>query len=293
MSPNQLAAALAQPGRASLPYTDNFSPDRALTLECYRAPGHTPERPVVLVQHGMGRNGDEYCEAWVEAADRHRLLIVATTFPNESWPGPRLYNDGHVREEDGTVRPREAWSHAIPGRVFGLLREAGVTTRPRVYLWGHSAGGQFVHRALATQDSALFEAAGAGNAGWYTRPSLDRPYPEGLGGIGLTEADVRRALAYPLVIFAGDQDTNETEEHLPRHTAAMAQGPHRFARAHNYLAMGQAEAARLGVTCAWRLVVVPGVGHEGMRMSGISAAYWFDGKLPEAPAEPRRAVTEL
>ena len=61
-----------------------------------------------------------------------------------------------------------------------------MTTRERPYLWGHSAGGQFVHRALATQDSAQFEAAGAGNAGWYTMPTLDRPYPEGLGGIGLT-----------------------------------------------------------------------------------------------------------
>jgi poly(3-hydroxybutyrate) depolymerase len=288
-----LAAALARPGRASIPYTDRFSPDRALVLECYRAPDHTPDRPVVLVQHGMGRNGDEYCEAWVEAADRHGLLIVATTFPNESWPGSRLYNDGHIREEDGTVRPRETWSHAIPGRVFGLLREAGVTRRERAYLWGHSAGGQFVHRALATQDSALFEAAGAGNAGWYTRPTLDRPYPEGLGEIGLTEDDVRRVLTYPLVIFAGDQDTNEGEQNLPRHQAAMAQGPHRFARAHAYLEAGRAEAARRGVTCEWQLVVVPGIGHEGMRMSGISAAYWFDGKMPEAATGTRQVVTEL
>jgi len=293
MTPEQIAAALAKPGRASLPHADPFSPDRKLMLECYRAPSHAPDRPVVLVQHGMGRNGDEYCDAWVEAADRHGLLIVATTFPNEGWPGARLYNDGHLREEDGAVRPREAWSHAIPGRVFALLRKAGVTRRERAHLWGHSAGGQFVHRALATQDSTQFEAAGAGNAGWYTLPTLDRPYPEGLGGIGLTEADVRRVLSYPLVVFAGDQDTNEAEENLPRHPAALAQGPHRFARAHSYIEAGRAEAARLGISCAWRLVVVPGVGHEGMRMSGISAAYWFDGKLPEAPAGKREVVTEL
>ncbi len=293
MTPDQLAAALRAPGRASLPYTDPLSPDQPLMLECYRAPGHKPGNPVVLVQHGMGRNGDEYCEAWVEAADRHGLLIVATTFPNASWPGARTYNDGHILEEDGSVRPRDAWSHAIPGRVFALLREAGVTTSERPYLWGHSAGGQFVHRALSTQDSAQFEAAGAGNAGWYTMPTLDRPYPVGLGGIGLTQADVARSLAYPLVIFAGDQDINTGEENLPRHEAAIAQGPHRFARAHNYLAQGQAEAARVGGPCNWRIVVVRGIGHEGMRMSGISAAYWFDGKMPQAPAEPRQVVTEL
>ncbi|HEX6441438.1 MAG TPA: alpha/beta hydrolase, partial [Stellaceae bacterium] len=208
--------------------------------------------------------------------DRHGLLIVATTFPNEDWPGSRPYNDGNVREEDGTVRPREAWSHAIPFRVFALLREAGVTTRERAYLWGHSAGGQFVHRALATQDSAQFEAAGAGNAGWYTLPTLDLPYPDGLGGIGLSRDDVVRFLGYPLVIFSGDQDIDGTTENFPKHESAMAQGPNRFARAQFFVDYGRAAAAKLGVPCRWTRVVVPGVAHEGMKMSAFAAQYWFD-----------------
>lgn len=294
MSPRTVADALSRPGRASIPYRDPFSPGRALTLECYRAPGHAPDRPVVLVQHGMGRNGDEYCEAWIPAADKHGLLIVATTFPEADWPGPRPYNDGHVLEEDGTVRPREAWSQAIPGRVLALLRESGATARTRAYLWGHSAGGQFTHRLMATQPHGPFEAAGAANAGWYTLPTLDRPYPEGLGGIGLEQVDVARLLAYPLVIFAGDQDTDTSAAgNVPQHPGAMAQGPHRFARAHHYLAAGQEAGARLGVPCRWRLVVVPGVGHEGMRMSGIAAAYWFDGEMPQAPSAPRSLAVEL
>ena len=58
--------------------------------------------------------------------------------------------------------------------------------------------------------------------------------------------------------------------------AAMAQGPNRFARAQFYLARGQAEAAKLGVPCRWSRIVVPGVGHEGMRMSASAAQHWFD-----------------
>jgi len=46
---------------------------------------------------------------------------------------------------------------------------------------------------------------------------------------------------------------------------------------HYYLERGRAEAAALGVPCNWRLVVVPGVGHDGMRMSAFAAAHWFDG----------------
>lgn len=291
MDADELGRALAAPGRASIPYTDPLSPDRPLVLECYRAPSHRPDRPVVLVQHGMGRNGDEYCEAWIPAADKHGLLIVAPTFPKASWPDALHYNNGNVLEEDGTLRPRETWSQAIPGRVFDLLRQAGVTSRRQAFLWGHSAGGQFVHRLMGTQPHAAFEAVGAGNAGWYTLPTLDHAYPEGLGGIGLKRDEVVALLQYPMVIFAGDQDLQA--QNLPDHQAAAAQGPTRFARAHHYLAQGQAEAARLGVSCGWRMVVVPGIGHEGMRMATVAAAYWFDGEMPQAQAEPRTVGVEL
>ena len=293
LTPDALATALNAPGRASIPFLDPANPDRPLVLECYRAPGHRPGNPVVLVQHGMLRNGDEYCEAWIPTADRHGLLIVAPTFPSDSWPGAGPYNDGHVLAEDGSLRPRDGWSQAIPGRVLALLQQSGVTTRDKAYLWGHSAGGQFVHRLMATQDHGIFEAVGPANAGWYTLPTLDAPYPQGLGGIGLTRDDVARLLAYPMVIFAGDQDTETEGPSLPSHAAARAQGPHRFARAHAYLERGRAEAARLGVACNWRLVVVPGIGHEGMRMSGIAGDYWFDGKMPEAPTAPREIRKEL
>ncbi|HUB12925.1 MAG TPA: alpha/beta hydrolase [Acetobacteraceae bacterium] len=276
MTPNELKQALPIGGSASIPYADPLNPERKLVLECHRPARHAPDSPVVIVQHGMNRNGSEYRDAWVPTADRHGLLIVAITFPTGEWPGPGPYNNGLVHADDGGVRPREAWSYAIPGRVFALLRDAGITTRDKVHLWGHSAGSQFVHRLLATQPHGWLEAVGAANAGVYCEPTLDRAYPFGLGGIGLTGDDVARLLAYPLVIFAGDRDTETEADNLPRHEEAQRQGPHRFARAHHYLECGRAAAAALGVPCNWRLVVVPGVGHEGMRMSAFSAAHWFD-----------------
>jgi len=284
MKPEELAAALLVNGRASIPYIDPLSPERPLVLECYRPEKHTPNKPVVIVQHGMNRNGGDYCNAWIPAADARGLLVIAVTFSQESWPGPDFYNNGNVREKDGTVRPRASWSQAIPGRVFALLRASGVTTRDKAYLWGHSAGGQFVHRLMATQPHDIFESVGAANAGWYSIPTLDLPYPQGLGGIGLTRDDVVKLLAYPMLIFAGDLDTDTAADNLPRHEAAMAQGPHRFARAHTYLARGQAEAAKLGVASNWHLIVAPGIGHEGMRMSAFAASYWFG--VEPAPVIP-------
>jgi hypothetical protein len=276
MSPIDLFQALRQPCRASIPYSDRFSPDRSLVLECFRPPRHDPDKPVVIVQHGASRNGAEYCNAWVPAAERRGLLVVAITFPKDAWPDAVTYNNGHVLTEDGALRPREHWSFAIPGRVFALLREAGVTTRDSFTLWGHSAGGQFVHRLLATQSHAMLSAVGAANPGWYTLPTLDLPYPDGLGGIGLTSDDVMRFLGYPLVIFSGDRDIDGTTENFPKHASAMAQGSNRFERARFFLEYGEAAAARLGVPCRWSRIIVPGVAHEGMRMSAFAAQHWFD-----------------
>ena len=114
------------------------------------------------------------------------------------------------------------------------------------------------------------------NPGCYTLPTLDLPYPDGLGGIGLIRDDVVRFVGYPLVVFSGDRDIGGTTENFPKHESAMAQGPNRFERARFFLEYGQATSARLGVPCRWSRVVVPGVAHEGMRMSAFAAQHWFD-----------------
>jgi pimeloyl-ACP methyl ester carboxylesterase len=275
-----LATAFRATGRLAIPWADGACDlSRPLTLQCYRPANHAPDRPVVLVQHGMLRNGDDYRDFWIPAADRHGLLIVATTYGREAWPQAEHYNNGLVLDDEGALRPRDSWAYGIPLRVFAALRAAGVTMREKAHLFGHSAGGQFAHRLMSTQPHGLIEAASIGNPGWYTLPTLDRDFPEGLGGIGVGEAELLALLAFPLTILAGDQDIETDGPSLPSQPAALAQGPHRFARAHTYLAAGQAEAARRGVACNWRLVPVAGVGHDGRAMSAIAAALWFENRL--------------
>ena len=106
MSPGDLARALMQPGRATIPYLDRYKPERPLALECFRPKTQTPDKPVVIVQHGASRNGADYCEAWIPAAERHGLLIFAITFSKEAWPDAVTYNNGHVLDEAGGLRPR-------------------------------------------------------------------------------------------------------------------------------------------------------------------------------------------
>lgn len=283
IDPADLARALAAPGRFAFPFVDTLhGASRPIVLHGYRAPGATPDSPVVFVQHGMGRNGDEYRDFWIEAADRHCLLVLAPTFAAASHPGAGTYNNGGVIGAGGEVTPAAGWAYQIPARLFAALRAGGVTQRRQAFLFGHSAGSQFAHRMAALTDRGPFCAIACGNAGWYSLPTLDRAFPEGLGGLGLRDAELEAWLAYPLLIMAGDADVETGAASLPRNPEALAQGPHRFARAWNLLAFARAEAARRGVPCHWRIEVVPGIGHDGDAMSKVCAAIWFEGRQPDA-----------
>ncbi|WP_454692120.1 alpha/beta hydrolase [Achromobacter aloeverae] len=278
----RLILELNHAGRNAIAYLDeDRNSDRPFTLHTYRPYGYTPDRPVVIVQHGVLRNGDEYRDFWIPAADKHKLLIVAPTFSNEIWPGVESYNNGRVFTPGGNVRPVDGWTYVLPQRVFADLREAEITTTDKAYLFGHSAGGQFVHRLMSSQSHEPYQAVTAGNPGWYTLPTFDHPYPEGLDGVGLTEDHLARLLAYPLTVLAGDQDIATSDPNLPSEPAAMRQGPHRYARAHHYFEAGRREAERRGLPFNWRLVSVPGIGHDGKAMSAVCASLWFDGGMPD------------
>ncbi|MNT20540.1 hypothetical protein D3C72_1558520 [compost metagenome] len=134
---------------------------------------------------------------------------------------------------------------------------------------------------MSSQSHAPFKAVTAGNPGWYTLPTFDHPFPEGMDGVGLTEDHLVKLLAYPMTILAGDKDIATDDPNLPSEPAAMRQGPHRFARAQNYYEFGRKEAERRGVPFGWTLQVVPGIGHDGRAMSAVCASLWFDGKMPD------------
>ena len=253
-----------------------------ITLNCYRPQGVAADAPLVLVQHGVLRNGDDYRDFWMPAADRYGLQIMAPTFGNEHWPGVESYNNGSVWTEDGELRERTYWSYQVVKTLAQQLRETGIVRGQPLYLFGHSAGGQFVHRFASTLGADGFAGVVAGNPGWYTLPDAALSFPGGLANIGLPADALARLLATPLVILAGDQDTETSDPNLPAEPAALRQGPHRFARAHHYFAAGQKAAAQLGMPLAWQLHDVAGIGHDGEAMSHVCAHWWFEGRMPDA-----------
>lgn len=252
-------------------YRDVAFPDRTINLHAARPRDWSPAMPVVLVHHGVRRNGQDYRNYWLPHVDEGAFLAIAVEYPEAEFPEHLWYNFGNLHTKDGTANPREAWTFGVGPRLFQSLRQQQITNAPQYALFGHSAGGQYVHRMLSLGYRENVAVAVTANAGTYAMPDLTIDWPWGLGSLGLSDADLPALLTLPLVIMAGTEDTKVTGPHFPKGSKSMRQGPHRYGRAHTYLRAGRSAADALGVALRWDLIDVPGVGHDGKRMSGAAA----------------------
>lgn len=266
-----LSDLVAAPGANAVPYVDPAFPDHTLYLHAARPHNYAANTPVLFVHHGVGRNGAAYRDYWAKSADDTGILVISIEFPEASFPDYLWYHFGNRHTEGGNANPREQWTYGIDERMFHALRAQGITRRHRYGLFGHSAGGQFVHRMLSFGYRRHVAVAVSANAGTYAMPDLDIAWPFGLGDTGLDVASLRAVLEFPLVVMAGTNDTKTTGRFFPKGPRSMRQGAHRYERAHNYVRAGHSAAEAFGTRCAWQVIDVPDVGHDGERMSAAAA----------------------
>jgi dienelactone hydrolase len=237
--------------------------------------------PVVFVMHGQQRNAEEYRDQWHELAMQHGFTLVVPEFSREAFPGSAAYNLGNVRDGDGRRVTSERWSYHVIEPLFDALNARFGLGAESYSIYGHSAGGQFVHRFLMHVPDARVSKAVAANAGWYTLPDFSINWPYGLNGSGVSPVGLVQALGSELTILLGDQDTDRTAESLRQTAEAAAQGPHRLARGYYFFAAGRRAAAHRQVPIRWKLAEVKGVAHDNARMAPAAVQFL----LPQ-PAQP-------
>jgi hypothetical protein len=268
---SDLSSLASAPGARSMRYFDPAFPDRALLLHSARPRRYDPSTPVLLVHHGVGRNGADYRDYWLRMVDEIDVMAIALEFSEESFPDYLWYHFGNLHDEGGIPNPREQWTYGIDERLFAALREQGLTSRQRYGLFGHSAGGQYVHRMLSFGFRDRVAVAVSANAGTYAMPDLAIPWPFGLGETELDDGALRQVVEFPITVMTGTLDTKTTGRYFPKGPRSMRQGATRHERAHNYVRAGQAAAEALRTRCAWTVINVPDVGHDGERMSVAAA----------------------
>lgn len=172
---------------------------------------------------------------------------------------------------------REDWIFGDFDRIFETARAELGFEVDGYDMFGHSAGGQILHRLALFHPGSKARRILAANSGWYTLPELDSEFPYGLRGTPTGEHGLAEALKEKgLVVFLGERDNaEETRGSLRSTPEADRQGPGRLSRGRYFFASAQEAAGKLGVNLAWELHVVPGVGHDYRGMSEAAAEYLY------------------
>jgi poly(3-hydroxybutyrate) depolymerase len=273
-TPALLTAATARAGTEPGTHVLTLDEPRGIAPGPMRVFMHRPARwspdgPLLLVMHGVQRDAERYLAEWRDLAEAANVLVICPEFSSTKFPGARWYKLGKLfdRERAGAAQPRTHWTFPVADTVVAAVRARTGWTRRRFDMFGHSAGAQFVHRYALFSPSNAVDRIIVANAGWYTMPDTRVPFPYGLGGSGVTEAEIAIALARPVTVLLGDQDVDPQHPSLRRNAEADRQGLHRFARGHAFFESARAETARLAVPFAWRLEIVPGVAHQNAGMA--------------------------
>nr|BAC78155.1 poly(aspartic acid) hydrolase-1 [Sphingomonas sp. KT-1] len=261
------AAALPdlKPGAGSFLFTGWAG--KPLKVHYYAPDKITETTRILFVIHGAGRNADGYRDAWIPYAKEGQYIVLTPEYSMADFPTSLTYNVGHIVDEAGNPRPREEWSFASIEPMFDQVRKATGSKVPTYAIYGHSAGGQFVHRFVELWPDARYSRAVAANAGWYTMPDLAIKYPYGLKDAPTDAAGLKATLEKPLTILLGTADTDVNHHQLSRTPEAMTQGVHRLARGEFFYAYGRKVAHELNAKFAWKLDYAPDIAHSNTGMS--------------------------
>jgi len=208
---------------------------------------------VLVTMHGMGDNGQNFCQSMIPVAERNGWIIVSPTFK---------YHD--YKSADSTLQDDLTFLPSLTNILDSVPARTGLVTRNKVLLFGFSRGGQAVHR-FATMFPERVAAVAVNSAGSYTLPlnsmlvngrSQSLPLPYGVANMAALTGhafDFATFQQIPFRVSVGGADVNPND--TPRAWDAYV-GVTRVERATNYTRTLQ----DLGVGAT--LAVYPGVGHQ-------------------------------
>ena len=258
------------PGTTIINFTNWSGP--ALDTHIYVPETVTPSTAIVIVMHGWSRDIDRYFGDWQALGKEHGFIVVVPHFTVESFPDSNDYNLGHVFDEESHERRAEpSWTFSAIEALFDEVVTRLAGAQEKYTLYGHSAGGQFVHRYLYYKPEARVKLFIAANSGWYTMPEFDTKYPYGLGGSGLDTAALAVAFGKNMILLLGREDTDTASANLRQTSEAGRQGSNRFERGLTMYSTAGSMAEKLGSDLQWQLRIVDGAKHVNADMARVAA----------------------
>lgn len=263
-----------------------FKKEKPIVIHYYKPPNLEPNSPVVIVLSGAGRNGDDYRDAWIEKAKIYNVLVISPEYSEKYYPEFWSYNlagmisDVEINEERTAMKsfkisknPNE-WIFNDFDRIFNLTKENLSLNTDTYDLFGHSAGGQILHRLAIFKSDSKANRILSSNSGWYTVPTDKDDFPTGLKDSYTSEKEID--FSKNLVLFLGERDdANETRGDLRRSPEVDKQGLHRLERGTFFYNESKKIASELNSEFNWKLEIIPNIGHDYREMSKAGADYLY------------------
>ena len=240
---------------------------RGVTLSVFTyRPNGCASRGVLLVFHGQNRNADDYRDHARRFARRTCLSVYAPRFDRERFRNWQYQRGGIVRRQ--IPESPDDWTVSHVQDLVNWAREREGSDKKPIYLFGHSAGAQFLSRVAAYAPPPGVRRFVVANPSSHVWPSFDEPIPYGFGEFPSwfpkPDLSLKRYLGLPLTIYLGSDDTGSRS--LSRKSAAVRQGSNRLERGENAFQAAQALAREKGWEFNWKLVIALDVGHSARRM---------------------------
>jgi hypothetical protein len=271
-----LRAALIARGPGSFQFVDQLgNPDKPIRVWFYCPQQPTSTTPIVFVMHGVQRNGERYRNEWQPYAEKYSFLLICPEFNDKDYP-TNAYQWGNMFDAQMHPVPKSKWTFTAVEHLFDYVKNATSDTSPTYFIFGHSAGGQFVHRFALFMPHARYALAIAANPGWYTLPTYTgHPFPYSLRDSNLADARLKESFGRNFLLLLGEADLDANDPELRKTKEAEEQGATRFERGHNYFAAAQAEAASLHAQFNWNMAIVPDAHHSDKQMARAAVLQFF------------------
>lgn len=252
-------------------YAYKQSERKSIKVWTFKPENWKNEDRIVFVMHGGGRNADDYLNAWVELANKNNLLIIAPEFDNKfSKYTTNDYQEGNLYSFFGAKNPKSEWAYTVVENIFDHIKSVNNITNRQYDIFGHSAGGQFVHRMVMFMPESRIGTAIAANSGFYSLPNENLVFPYGIKNI---ETDLQKSYKKRLIVLLGELDNNPSLGTFRTTDLAMEQGAHRLERGTNFYSFNKDLKNRNNWTFNWKIDTIKNVGHDYKKMSESAIKY--------------------
>jgi pimeloyl-ACP methyl ester carboxylesterase len=267
-----LDSAILNSGTNKFIYLYPELPQKPLNVFYNIPSGDRKNMPIVLIFHGEERNAIDYRDIWINASNKFGFMVFAPEFNTVDFPGGSSYIIGNVFQDGNyptpqTLNNENLWTFSIIEPLFDFIKTKAGSTVETYSLFGHSGGGQFVHRYVLFKSNARINKAIAANSGWYSVPDGIANYPYGIMNSPLSLIAPNSYFEKQLYITVGELDNNGSDSSLRHNTASDLQGLNRLERANYFYTNSQSYALKMNSKFNWKFHIVSNSGHDPTKMS--------------------------